>query len=239
MDLGRYCSQSLGRSGRLSCFLIRSMSHVQELPEKLELNSERTSPTKPLTGPGHLRALDGLRGIANLMVLMVHFYQRTLMEGINPIFRIPLARIVGAGAYGVELFFVLSGFLITGILLDTKNKPGAFIKFYARRFLRIFPLYYGALAVVFLLLPRFIEFDKGANEISSHQIWLWTYFANWPSTKFIWDDSNLFLLGHFWSLSVEEHFYLLWPSVVFLCSNRALLRTCLALIALAAFSRSV
>src|SRR5215468_3394421 len=96
--------------------------------------------------------LDGVRGIAILLVLWYHF---TPEIGV-PVRAIEWLKKTSTGGWlGVELFFVLSGFLITGILLDAKGSPNFFRNFYARRILRIFPLYYACLAFVLLLLPRF------------------------------------------------------------------------------------
>jgi len=187
---------------------------------------------------GHIPALDGLRGIAILLVLMVHFYQGALFYSLRPTLGKVLSRVVSPGRFGVELFFVLSGFLITGILLDTRHRQGFFLKFYMRRFLRIFPLYYGALMVVFLVLPHFVKFDAGGHEIARNQFWLWTYLANWPSLGLSWDESNIFLLGHFWSLCVEEHFYILWPSLVFLLSPRSLFKVCVLIVGIGILSRA-
>jgi peptidoglycan/LPS O-acetylase OafA/YrhL len=137
------------------------------------------------------------------------------------------------GWVGVDLFFVLSGFLITGILLDTRHRSaGHYLKgFYARRVLRIFPLYYGFLAALFIALPALqgIIGASNAEALRSGQVWLWTYSVNvlaaisgsWQSTP---------LVGHFWSLSVEEHFYLAWPLVVFWTNLRKLRLVCIALI---------
>lgn len=185
---------------------------------------------------GHLPALDGLRGVAVLMVLIGHLYQKSFLVDAFPLTALCLGRIVGFGGYGVELFFVLSGFLITGILLDTKHKRNSTINFYARRILRIFPLYYGALAIVLFAVPHFASLDDGARLILSRQVWLWTYLANWPGV-YVWDDSNVFLLGHFWSLCVEEHFYILWPVGVLLLSRRNLFCLCVAILALGLLSR--
>lgn len=189
---------------------------------------------KPL--PKHIPALDGIRGIAILMVLGVHFYRRELFHE-HAVLNMLTGRFASLGNYGVELFFVLSGFLITGILLDYQREPGSLIKFYSRRSLRIFPLYYLSLALVLLVLPRFMDYDAGANQVVDRQWWLWTYLMNWPSAGWIWDDSKVFVVGHFWSLCVEEHYYLFWPALVYLTPRRTLPILCMALICIGLFSR--
>ena len=171
--------------------------------------------TLPFEFRGHIPALDGLRGVAVLMVLVVHFY---LTEGemlqAYPFLGPLLSKMAFAGTWGVELFFVLSGFLITGILVDAKRNSNYFSVFYMRRVLRIFPLYYTVLTVIFVVLPIFAPFDQAAVDIAHRQIWLWTYLQNAPWSGGHWNDSDLFRLLHFWSLCVEEHFYLLWPLIV-------------------------
>ena len=99
--------------------------------------------------PGHLPALDGLRGLAILMVIAhnVQMLEAPEMHGLVKAAFFAL----NIGWVGVILFFVLSGFLITGILLDTLGRPRALPNFIARRALRIFPLYYGALLLICLL----------------------------------------------------------------------------------------
>lgn len=178
----------------------------------------------------HIPALDAIRGIAVLMVLVYHF-------NLEPAdFPSPLARwtmkVFGQGSFGVDLFFVLSGFLITGILFDDKQSSHYFRNFYARRTLRIFPLYHGVLFVAFVLLPIVrpwgITVDAG---VAQYQAWLWLYGTNiLQSWKGDW------LLGdfnHFWSLAIEEHFYLLWPLVIYSCRRRTILWICGVLIVLA------
>ena len=183
------------------------------IPEQQELLKYR----------GHVLGLDGLRGVAILMVLAAHFLQEGLFKQYYPMLGPVLTKFSLMGLRGVELFFVLSGFLITGILLDSKGGPGFFRNFYARRVLRIFPLYYGTLIVVFWVLPLLISLDPAAREISRHQGWFWSYLSNFPGNPgHGWDGSNVYKMGHFWSLAVEENFYLVWPLVVFLADRRVL-----------------
>ncbi len=119
--------------------------------------------------------------------------------------------ILNIGWIGVQLFFVLSGFLITGILLDSVGQPHGLRNFIARRALRIFPLYYGALVLIFVLLPLLGAQPEMYKAQAPYQIWLWTYLSNWTDALGIGPKS----LPHFWSLAVEEQFYLLWPLLVF------------------------
>jgi peptidoglycan/LPS O-acetylase OafA/YrhL len=182
---------------------------------------------------GHMPALDGVRGLAILMVLVVHFIAGT--QATNP-FEAAVNRVAGFGMFGVDLFFVLSGFLITGILLDSK-RPGGYLayfrNFYMRRSLRIFPLYYGVLFCLFAVAPL-VPFLRGPELESLHrdQLWAWFYLVN----VFIWRNGayGLPYIDHFWSLAVEEHFYFFWPLIVWLCPRRALVRVSL-LVALASF----
>jgi peptidoglycan/LPS O-acetylase OafA/YrhL len=178
-------------------------------------------------GTNHVPVLDGLRGLAILMVLVAHFSGESLLDRYYPHLGPVLTKVALMGLMGVDLFFVLSGFLITGILLDSRGRHGYFKNFYVRRFLRIFPLYYFVLVVVFFVGPHFIRYDPAAQEILRHQGWMWAYLCNLP-TGVNWDGSQVFMLGHFWSLAVEEQFYFLWPAVVLLANRERLARVCLA-----------
>jgi peptidoglycan/LPS O-acetylase OafA/YrhL len=184
---------------------------------------------------GHLPVLDGVRGLAILMVMLLHF-----VANVPPADRIEGA-IVGVtnyGSYGVELFFVLSGFLITGILYDTHDEPRHFLNFYMRRCLRIFPLYYGVLALVFFVAPL-IRLLRGPtlDYLIDRQAWAWLYAVNIYIAKH--GEWSFSYLDHFWSLAIEEHFYLFWPLVVFVLARRprALIAVSLAIALCAMLAR--
>lgn len=167
----------------------------------------------PSTGErAHAPALDGVRGIAVLLV-MAHHWEL-------PWHPFP----VDLGLIGVRVFFVLSGFLITGILLDGRaamergeSSMGQLARaFYARRALRIFPVYYGVLAVLLALDVA------GVRE-------QWGWHALYATSVLVArENAWVGLPSHFWSLSVEEHFYLLWPWAVLLAPRRALPWLCAA-----------
>jgi peptidoglycan/LPS O-acetylase OafA/YrhL len=175
--------------------------------------------------------LDGLRGVAIALVMAVHFMPDYQMD--NRFFEW-IKKAFHAGWVGVDLFFVLSGFLITNILLKTKDLPSTAKIFYARRALRILPLYMGALIVIFLILPLFGigSSDPNFAIIQSHQFWYWIHGANLIALihGFPAMQSDTVSLSHFWSLAVEEHFYLIWPLLVWKLYPKTLFRVALALI---------
>ena len=168
-------------------------------------------------------ALDGLRGIAILLVLIFHSLDIQLDAIPNPF----IHAIAISGWSGVSLFFVLSGFLITGILLDAPKGRRGLGNFYARRALRILPLYYVTLLIFFYVIPR-----GPFPELAWHddrQLLYWTFLQNWAIAargSFL-DAPNL---NHLWSLNIEEQFYLFWPLLVFGLGRRRLLWLCGALI---------
>jgi peptidoglycan/LPS O-acetylase OafA/YrhL len=168
----------------------------------------------------HVPALDGIRGVAILLVVIYHFASSMEFLGVKS----PLLSPWDFGWGGVDVFFTLSGFLITGILLDTKASPGYFKAFYARRVLRIFPLYYGALFVVMIL--RAILPSAGIwgiqTGIFSPGSYFWTLLFLQNAAVAIHGSDASGVLTHYWSLGVEEYFYLLWPLLVWLLSRRLL-----------------
>jgi len=117
------------------------------------------------------------------------------------------------GWLGVDLFFVISGFLITQILLETKEKPHYIRNFYLKRLLRIFPLYYLTLIFFFVIVPHIKNFPLDMSYYIDHQWWFWAYLQNW--FLIFYDPGNTTtVIQHFWSLAVEEQFYLLWPWII-------------------------
>ena len=179
----------------------------------LEPVSGNTPETRPIN-LAYFPALDGLRGAAFLVMFAYHYLD------------------VPWGWTSIDIFFILSGFLITGILFDMRDDPHRVRNFYIRRTLRIFPLYYGVILVLALLYPIY------------HWNWSWGYLV-WPVylgnlVKFLYPflpnayldtvtvahlQSQAFprvdlFFGHFWTLCIEEQFYLLWPCVVFLIKDR-------------------
>lgn len=156
--------------------------------------------------------LDSVRGLAVLVVLLHNTDKYQFTRGV--------ARY---GWMGVDLFFVLSGFLITGILLDTKETDGYFRKFYARRSLRIWPLYYCALLFMFVVVP-WLRPSEARKIFEPRSMPWWSYLVYLQNFFVPTVTKATGLLGVTWSLAVEEQFYAVWPVVVRYCSA-AQLRT--------------
>ncbi|WP_163861550.1 acyltransferase family protein [Myxococcus eversor] len=160
-----------------------------------------TVPPEPLRLSAHLPALDGLRGVAVLLVIAYHSLGEIRTASIGGLFQM--------GWAGVDLFFVLSGFLITRILLQTRERGGYFRAFYMRRALRIWPLYFVMLAFVFGLMGGLLPamaFDT--------QRYPWTLYALYLQNVWL-PDFGPPPLNVTWSLAIEEQFYLVWPLLVF------------------------
>jgi len=191
---------------------------------KTDLTQENSDKTTN-TAKDHVPELDGIRGLAILPVLIYHFVDRYPKPeaGLSLLFY----KFSQGGWIGVDIFFVLSGFLITGILVDTKNNTQYFKAFYGRRILRIFPLYYVMLIAYFWVGPLL---SAGLSQqyavMREHQSWFWLYLSNW-----LFASTTEAIPGlYFWSLAVEEQFYIIWPLLVWLISTRALFYVSLGLL---------
>ena len=175
--------------------------------EKPELREPATSLLR-----SRMPELDTIRGIAVLLVVFFHgFGFRYGLQGLSGLPKLFVAATL-PGWMGVNLFFVLSGFLITGILLDSRLKKNYFRTFYVRRALRILPLYYAVLLVL-AVLTRTGWVDRQAS---------WAYLG--LSFLYLSNVTELFGVPSqysvLWSLAVEEHFYLLWPAAVRVLSRQ-------------------
>lgn len=162
--------------------------------------------------------LDAVRGLA-ILIVMVH----------NISMKYPFLhsdRVFSAGWMGVDLFFVLSGFLITGILVDTKESAGYFKNFYVRRCLRIWPLYYSLLFFMFVVV-RFLNPSEYHAVLQQSSPW-WAFPLYLQNFLLPASTAAAGPLGVTWSLAIEEQFYLLWPIVVRFCTPTQLRRIALA-----------
>ncbi len=184
------------------------------------LNNSKT--TEPL---GYVPSLDGLRAIAALAVIVEHVYQD-----------VPLIKAIIPGYFGVRLFFVLSGYLITSILIfgaDQSDNLSAKVKcwksFYIRRALRIFPAYYLCLLVALVLAIK-------VNGLQGYHTWRFAYLTNWHMAL---HNTGDVYYGHLWTLAVEEQFYLFWPFVILLLPARWRIVAVVGLIATGPISRSI
>jgi peptidoglycan/LPS O-acetylase OafA/YrhL len=165
----------------------------------------------------HIPQLDGVRGLAILLVIIVHCYYRGPgPTGINE-------NVFIFGWTGVDLFFCLSGFLITNQLALSPPGGGTIKRFYARRFFRIFPLYYAFLLGVTALCfaPQNALTTPITADFASKWPWYFLYASNWMEAFNAGGHESLKLLGPLWSLSIEEQFYLLWPFVMVLLPKKA------------------
>jgi peptidoglycan/LPS O-acetylase OafA/YrhL len=173
-------------------------------------------------------ALDGIRGIAIVWVVLHNTMDRSLAPAGGVLHL--LAAVSHLGWIGVQLFFALSGFLITAGLLSSQGTLHYFRDFYAKRALRILPLYYAVLFALLVILPRVVTLPARLHAEQQAPLWLFT--LNWT-------QSSPYGFGHFWSLAVEEQFYLVWPLVVWRLSPRRLLSVCVWIAAGALLVRCV
>ena len=174
-------------------------------------------------GSAHMAELDGLRALAAIAVIFQHTMRKWWDQ-------------FDLGGMGVNLFFVMSGFLIAGILLDARTKAenaglgqmGVGKAFYARRFLRIFPLYYAVLALGVLL---------GFAAVRQTLPWTATYLTNVYAAKI--NDWPVMPVTAFWSLAIEEQFYLIVPALLLLLPRKGLIPFAWAMVVLAPICRVI
>ncbi len=159
--------------------------------------------------PGtYVKEFDGWRGLGISFVVLAHYFP---------------GYFIGSWVF-MEMFFVMSGFLITGILMDSKSSEHYYRNFIGRRVVRVFPLYYLCLIILFFLVPvKWIDLSY----YREHQTWFWLYIENWLYALDGWPKVKA--LHHFWSLAIEEQFYLSWPFFVFIFSSKGLIRFCIFL----------
>ncbi len=193
----------------------------------------------------YFEKIDVIRFVAAMMVVIYHAYQGWVtkwhylkimtvngdQQNLNTIGKWVHTALMNGG-YGVEIFFIISGFLITYLLLKEKASNDGkinFFKFYARRTLRIWPLYY----LIIILAPFIIEFI--------HQ----PYGPNYTANIFFYNNFDtmknhywVFPLAHFWSLCIEEHFYIVWPFIIAFVPNKYLLRVFAGLVLVSVIYRA-
>jgi peptidoglycan/LPS O-acetylase OafA/YrhL len=176
-------------------------------------------------------ALDGLRAIAILWVILHNALAFDFAGERTKV----LSIIANAGWVGVQLFFALSGFLITRILLRTRDKPGYYRAFFTRRALRILPLCYTFLFISLVAVPIFWPDTEAGAPFQPGHLWAWTFLFNWAK-PLGWPSYGI---PHFWSLAVEEQFYLVWPFIVLHMGSKSLIRFCIALVVIALCARTL
>ncbi len=206
------------------------------MPALTAIREDRTVQTSPqearpeLHYRGYIPELDGLRAIGLCLVLIDHFWP----EGLSSI----VFQLGNAGWIAMDSFFVMSGMLITGILLDSLHKPRYFRTYYARRSLRIFPLYYAVL-LVWWAIGRFTNFGHDyTNLIQNWGSPLWfVFYAGNIREAIVGFPPKLLGYAPLWSLQVEEQFYLLFPIAVFLLRRDHLRRLLIGAIVLSPILR--
>jgi peptidoglycan/LPS O-acetylase OafA/YrhL len=190
--------------------------------------------TQPAARARSIPSLDGMRAYAVCAVILSHYIGWAVLPK-SFVLRSAIL-VLGQGGLGVSAFFIISGFLITTLLLNEQDRTGGLdLKlFYFRRTLRIFPAFY-----VYLLVAVLVAFFAGHPIPKSALITSATYLSDYWPYSWIKPPMPSWPVGHTWSLSVEEQFYLLWPFVLVKMSRRGAIRTCLAVICLSPLLRCV
>lgn len=185
--------------------------------------TDDTQPLQPATA--RVRSLDGLRGVAVSLVILTHCFRPAAGGSV---IATALHNLVVSMWLGVDLFFVLSGYLITRILLSARDKPHYFRNFYMRRVARIWPAFYLVLAYVLLVAPLIdgLPWDRTQQALLP---WFLLQVQNWAivlhSPEFPWSWN----VTHLWSLGVEEQFYFAWPLLILLVPRTRLFVVCVGL----------
>ena len=178
--------------------------------------------------------LDGMRGLATVLVVSYHVFKRGDYFTTNGVLHF-ITSLTLYGWYALDTFFVLSGFLITGILLRTKGEQHFYRNFYVRRSLRVFPLYYFTLIVILSLMP--LLDSEYVAQIPGILPYLLFYQQNW---LYFWGNLHLTIfLSVTWSLAIEEQFYLLWPVVANILRKEALVKLCVSIISVSILARII
>ena len=194
------------------------------LPGRGQLASEKLRPGEEADKSyrrRHFLALDGLRGVAVLLVVLAHASQKRLLA----------ENFKFSGELGVIVFFVLSGFLITHLLLEERTRTGqiSLTKFYVRRTLRIWPLYFAVLGVYIFVLPLVFDPDNFRSIYEADSLRDHYYLLSYPLflQNYLLSGSDFHYNGLrvFWSLAVEEHFYLFWPLLLVALRGRWLVHS--------------
>ncbi len=160
--------------------------------------------------PKFIPQIDYLRGVAVLAVMLYH--------GSRNVHSFDMARYCSFGWVGVDLFFVLSGFLITGILLNTRDSSNYFQSFYVRRILRIWPLYFALLGTMLVVLPRVLPSEGAVATSTARPVLAFLFFVQNLAVS----HQILGPLGVTWSLAIEEQYYFVWPLLVWVLPRRSI-----------------
>ena len=195
-----------------------SVSHLE--PE-VQPQPDESSPELIVSLKRHIPGLDAMRGIAVAAVMVAHLGGGLEGPAASGVALLPA---IDTGARGVDLFFVLSGFLITGILFDARGQNRFFTNFYARWALRIFPLYYAVLLATLVIWPGIEPQTTWQRPAMEYAPSLWLYSSN---LLIAWKGKwCLGAFDHLWSLAVEEQFYLAWPFIIAALSRRRAMAAC-------------
>jgi peptidoglycan/LPS O-acetylase OafA/YrhL len=179
--------------------------------------------------PNRIKSLDGLRGTFILIVILAHALE-TIPAFIET-HRIASFYVIGIGSLGVRMFFVMSGYLITRLLMIEQEKTGkvSLKEFYLRRAFRIFPTFFLYIFTILILKWTIVP-----DIFKNYYLVLFATFYFWNYKHFfignIDDDKGGWFMGHFWSLSMEEQFYLLWPFAYVKFNKATLIKSVLVLI---------